>query len=120
MTAPPPPSAGTDAGPDAGISAYSDALASKLGRADAAFEENQRTRQVAPQDYRAARPVIADIAVRDAVDRALEERRDPDTWLEQIEALVAAGDVETARTEWLAFRAVYPDNPLPPDFPKIE
>ncbi|MEL7448155.1 MAG: hypothetical protein AAFN78_03045 [Pseudomonadota bacterium] len=115
MTAPAP-----SPGEGAGTPADRQALANKLGRADAAFEEEQRARQFAPLNYLGGGSVMADAAIREAVDRAREERRDPGTWLEQIEALVAAGDVKAARTEWLAFRAVYPDNPLPPDFPKIE
>ncbi len=44
-----------------------------------------------------------------------QEVRDPDAWLEEIRALFAAGELDTARKQLEAFLAAYPDHPLPED-----
>jgi hypothetical protein len=40
--------------------------------------------------------------------------RQPQPWLEQIDALLKAGREGEARQQWLSFRAAYPDHPVPP------
>lgn len=41
-----------------------------------------------------------------------QAKLDPATWLLKIDALLKAGDAQTAQQEWLAFKQAYPDYPV--------
>lgn len=46
-------------------------------------------------------------------------RGDPQAWLRHIENLLGAGDEQDARANLRAFRARYPDHPLPPSLERL-
>ena len=117
------PATAAKAGPAAREESFSTQVAEEAMLEDAlpAADEPQRDRTITISESRQdldqdSAASAAENASPRLMRRSLEPvERTPEDWLDDIRALIEAGDVEGARVSLEAFREAWPDHPVPED-----
>jgi len=112
--APPPPAVATARQGDSADAATPSEVAGYAASRDAAAESESRLRAAERREAAPLRDALQQASNPRAAKAAAGADEDPQAWLERIERLRQAGDLDAARTQLAEFRRRHPDVELPP------